>query len=76
MDDFEKSFQKCKIEESSGHTENMTASDTESISLTPTLTTTPTKTPTTILTDGIHNDGDNANTEEWGLGTNVYMTST
>ena len=72
IDDFEKIFKKHKIEESNGQTENMTTSDTESISLTTTLTTT----PTTILTDGIHNDGDDANTEEWGLGTNVYMTST
>ena len=72
MDDFEKSFKKCKIDESSGQTENTTTNDTESISPTTTLTTT----PTTILIDGIHNNGDDANTEEWGLGTNVYMTST
>ena len=31
MDDFENSFKRCKTEESSGQTENMTASDTESM---------------------------------------------
>ena len=63
IDDFEKSFKKHKIEESSGQTENMTTSDTESISPTTTVTTI----LTTTLTDGIDNDGDDANTEEWGV---------
>ena len=53
MDDFENSFKRHKIEELSGQTENMTASDTESISPTTTLTTTLTTKLITVLTDGV-----------------------
>ena len=56
MDDFENSFKRCKIEELSGQTENMTSSDAESISLT---TRTTTK-PITMLTDAINNDRNDA----------------
>ena len=60
MGDFEKSFKRCKIEESSGETENMITSDTKSISPTTTQTTTLTTKLIRVLTDGIHNDGEDA----------------
>ena len=62
MDDFENSFKRCKIEESSGQTENMTSSDAESISLTTSLTTTMTTNPITVLTYGMDNGREDAQT--------------
>ena len=60
MDDFENSFKRCKIEESSGQTENMTSSNAESISPTTSLTTRTTTKPITMLTDAINNDRNDA----------------
>ena len=60
MDDFENSFKRCKIEELSGQTANMTSSDAESISLTTSPTTRTTTKPITMLTDTIKNDRNDA----------------
>ena len=62
MDDFEKNVKKCKIGESSGQTENMTASDTESIS--------PITTPTANINTSF------VNAEEIGIEMNMKTTST
>ena len=60
MDDFKNSFKRCKIEELSGQTANMTSSDAESISLTTSLTTRTTTKLITMLTDAIKNDRNDA----------------
>ena len=61
-DDFQNSFKRCKIEELSGQTENMTSSDAESISLTASPTTTMTTSPITVLTYGMDNGREDAQT--------------
>ena len=60
MDDFENSFKRCKIEESSGQTANMTSSNAESISPTTSPTTRTTTKLITMLTDAIKNDRNDA----------------
>ena len=62
MDDFENSFKRHTIEESSGQTENMTSSNAESISPTTSPTTTITTNPITVLTYGMDNGREDAQT--------------
>ena len=62
MNNFENSFKRCKIEELSGQTENMTSSNAESISPTTSPTTTITTNPITVLTYGMDNGREDVQT--------------